>query len=136
MIETNIPNSAPIKLAAYYDEFIWYYPNCEMQTKQWFVENAKPDWILLDIGANIGYYSLLFSRLAPEGKVYAFEPTNTFEMLKQNLDYNHALNVIPYKTAVGKSTGAKTDKFFRIWGQEAETLECPFITISKCLASE
>ena len=131
MIETNIPNSAPIKLVAYYEEFIWYYPNCEMQTKRWFVENAKPDWIFLDIGANIGYYSLLFSRLAPEGKVYAFEPTSTFDMLTQNLDFNHASNVIPYKMAVGKSTGTKTDKFFRIWGQEAETLECPFTTIDQ-----
>jgi FkbM family methyltransferase len=131
VIETNIPNSAPIKLVAYYDEFIWYYPNCEMQTKRWFVENAKPDWIFLDVGANIGYYSMLFSRLAPEGKVYAFEPTSTFDMLLQNLDFNHASNVIPYKMAVGKSTGIKTDKFFRIWGQEAETLECPFTTIDQ-----
>jgi len=131
MIETNIPNSAPIKLIAYYDEFMWYYPNCEMQAKRWFVENAKPDWVFLDVGANIGYYSILFSRLAPEGKVYAFEPTSTFDMLKQNLDFNHASNVVPYKMAVGKSTGTKTDKFFRIWEQEAETLECPFTTIDQ-----
>jgi len=81
MIETNVPDSEPIKLIAYYEEFLGYYPNCEMQTKQCFVDNAKQDWVFLDIGANIGYFSILFSRLAPEGKVYAFEPTDTFDML-------------------------------------------------------
>ena len=132
MVYTNVPNQKPISLPAYYEEFAQYYPNCEMQTKQWFAENAKPDWVFLDIGANIGYYSILFSRLAPEGKIYAFEPTNTFDMLKENLEYNKARNVIPYKMAVGNLTGIRTDKFYRIWDDKvdkAESLECPFTTI-------
>ena len=134
MVYTNIPNQEAISLPSYYDEFSWYYPNCEMQTKQWFVENAKPDWIFLDIGANIGYYSILFSRLAPQGKIYAFEPTNTFDMLKENLGYNKTANVIPFKMAVGNTTGIKTENFYRLWDEKedkAESLECPFTTIDQ-----
>jgi FkbM family methyltransferase len=35
---------------------------------------ARPDWIVLDIGANIGYAAAMFARLCPNGRVYAFEP--------------------------------------------------------------
>jgi len=35
----------------------------------------KPDSVFYDLGANIGFYSLLASRLISEGKIYAFEPS-------------------------------------------------------------
>jgi len=35
---------------------------------------ARPDWTVLDVGANIGYLAAMFSRLCPSGRVYAFEP--------------------------------------------------------------
>ena len=66
MIKTNVPGMAPIELVSYYDEFLFYYPDCELQTKAWFVEHAQADWVYLDCGANIGYYSILFSRLSPQ----------------------------------------------------------------------
>jgi hypothetical protein len=88
MIQTNVPGRPPIELPAFYPEFAWYYPNCELETKYWFVRNVQPDWTIFDIGANIGYYSVLFSQLAPQGRVYAFEPTVTVEILKANLAHN------------------------------------------------
>lgn len=39
-----------------------------------FRDLVKPDSTILDIGANIGYFSVLGASLAPQGKVYAFEP--------------------------------------------------------------
>lgn len=37
--------------------------------------NIEPGMVILDIGANVGFYSLLFaSKVGPRGKVYAFEP--------------------------------------------------------------
>jgi len=50
---TLIPGHKPIELKAYYPHQIEYYPECELQTKRWFVENVRPDWIMFDIGANI-----------------------------------------------------------------------------------
>lgn len=135
-IITNIPGQPSIELISYYDKFIKYYPNCEMQTKHWFVQNTKPDWVLLDCGANIGYYSILFSRLAPQGHVYAFEPTITFEMLIQNLAHHHCPNVTPLQTALGMKAGDYRDKIFRIWGEEPENSIYHFSTIDSFVADK
>jgi len=58
---------------------------------------------VLDVGANIGYYTLLFSRLVGErGRVIAFEPDpNNFTLLCRNLADNQCDNVIPHQRAVG-----------------------------------
>jgi len=100
-----------------------------MATKSWFVNNAQPDRVVLDCGANIGYYSILFSRLCPEGRVYAFEHTVTFEMLETNLRHRKARNVIPVRLAVGDRTGDRRKDIFRIWGKPAERNVYPFTTI-------
>jgi len=51
--------------------------------------------VVVDIGANIGYYSLIFAKLVGNnGKVYAFEPEpNNFELLKKNVMINDYTNV-------------------------------------------
>lgn len=126
---TNIPNFPPIELVAYYDEFISYYPNCEMQVKSWFVRNIQEDWIIFDCGANIGYYSILFSKLAPKGRIFAFEPTSTYDMLLLNLTHNKANNVTSIKEALGKNTGIQEESIFRIWGKPGEKNVYPFTTI-------
>jgi FkbM family methyltransferase len=37
--------------------------------------HIEPGMVILDIGANVGFYSLLFAqKVGPQGKVYAFEP--------------------------------------------------------------
>lgn len=43
--------------------------------RRFFEEQIRPGMAVLDIGANIGLYALLFARLAgPEGRVCGFEP--------------------------------------------------------------
>jgi FkbM family methyltransferase len=68
---------------------------------------VKKGDVVLDIGANIGYYSLLASgRIGPEGKVYAFEPVpSTFDMLKRNITINQMENIIPVNVAVSDFFG-------------------------------
>ena len=124
-----IPKRNPIELISYYDEFAWYYPTCEMETKRWFVDNVQSDWCIFDIGANVGYYSILFSRLAPSGQIFAFEPTSTEAMLRANLAHHQVRNIEVHKIAVGRQPGLRTDDIFRIWGHDAERNEYPFVSV-------
>jgi len=129
IVETQVPDRPSIPLVAYYDEFIGYYPNCEMATKRWFVENVRPDWVLLDCGANIGYFSILFSRLAPQGRVFAFEPTRTFEMLEANLRHNGAANVTAVNAALGRRPGPAAASIHRVWGHAVDRGTFEFTSI-------
>jgi len=50
------------------------------------------DATIIDVGANFGLMSLPFAQLAPEGRVYAFEPTHyAIAKLKHNLSLNPKL---------------------------------------------
>jgi FkbM family methyltransferase len=65
------------------------------------------DWVL-DIGANVGYYTTLLSRLVgPSGRVFAFEPMpQTVEILAFVLQQSGCFrNVTLLNTAVGESAG-------------------------------
>lgn len=125
-IETIIPGRAPIELVAFYDEFRSYYPLCELETKRWFVENVQPDWWIFDIGANVGYYSILFAQLAPRGHVVSFEPTSTAQMLRANLTHNSIANVDIHQVALGATTGVHQDRIFRLWGGDGDVGEYSF----------
>lgn len=73
-----------------------------------FIKNEiKRDDIVLDIGANIGYYTLIFAKLVGEnGKVFAFEPDPTnFAILKKNVKINGYKNVVLINKAVSDKAG-------------------------------
>jgi FkbM family methyltransferase len=63
--------------------------------------------VVVDIGANIGYYTLIFAKLVgPEGKVFAFEPDPVnFALLTKNIETNGYKNVEPVRKAVSNRTG-------------------------------
>lgn len=62
---------------------------------------------VLDIGANIGFHTLLFARaVGPSGHVWAFEPdTGNFGTLRRNLEMNPYGNVTAVQAAVGTTPG-------------------------------
>lgn len=90
---TLVPQAAPIELIDYDDALVEYYPECELQTKRWFVETVGHDWVVCDVGADIGCYSILCSRLAPSGRVLAFSPRRTIRKLERNVALNRCRNV-------------------------------------------
>jgi FkbM family methyltransferase len=63
---------------------------------------VRPGQVVLDIGANIGYYTLLFARLVgATGRVVAFEPDpQSFSLLQKNIAENHYGNVTAFRVAV------------------------------------
>ena len=57
--------------------------------------------VVLDVGSNIGTHSILLSKKAKSGQVYAFEPQSlVFSILQNNLLLNNCTNVTPYRFAV------------------------------------
>ena len=63
---------------------------------------------VVDLGANIGYYTLLAARLVGEkGRVFSFEPEpNNFALLIKNVELNRYDNVIPVQKAVSDKNAA------------------------------
>jgi len=71
------------------------------------VELVRPGATVLDVGAHIGYYTLLFSRLAgPHGRVVAFEPSpRNLPVLRWHVARNRCANVRVEAAAVAAETG-------------------------------
>ena len=67
----------------------------------------KPGDVVLDLGANIGYYTLLCAKLVGQaGKVFAFEPDpDNFAILERNVELNEYENVVAVQAAVSNSSG-------------------------------
>lgn len=65
----------------------------------------KPNQNFLDVGANIGYYSILASKIVGRnGRVYSFEPSlREFFRLIKNIDLNKCTNIIPLNIALSDS---------------------------------
>jgi len=66
--------------------------------------------VVLDIGANIGYYALIESRLVgASGKVYAVEPVSTnIRFLVANKKRNRCDNIEVFRLAIGDKNGKST----------------------------
>ncbi len=66
------------------------------------IKNIKDGDIVIDVGANIGYYTLLFAKKVGEnGKVYAFEPDPvSFAILEKNIKDNKLRNVEVFNIAL------------------------------------
>lgn len=79
----------------------------ELETTKLFCNLIKKGMIVVDIGAHIGYYTLIAAKLVgPKGKVYAFEcePT-TFKHLLKNVQINGFKNVVLVNKAVCDKSG-------------------------------
>jgi FkbM family methyltransferase len=64
--------------------------------------------VCLDVGAHVGYYTLLAAKLVgPPGHVYAFEASpTTYRSLEANLARNRVANVTPANVAAGAEEGS------------------------------
>ena len=74
---------------------IWLTGRWEPVITECFCRLLSPGDTFVDVGANIGYYSLLASRLVgPGGRVYSIEASPTiFALLRGNIELNRAMNV-------------------------------------------
>jgi FkbM family methyltransferase len=72
---------------------------------------VKENYVIMDVGAWIGQYTLLFAELANRGRVYAFEPeSEAYNVLCKNVERNNLRNICVERIALSSSTGRA--KFF------------------------
>lgn len=61
----------------------------------------KPDMCFVDVGAYVGFYSVLISKILTEGEVISFEmDKNSYKILNKNLEINECYNVITSNKAI------------------------------------
>ena len=79
----------------------------EYEQRLAFENETREGCVVFDIGAHVGFYTLLASVLVgPQGKVYAFEPyPRNVAFLKQHLALNSVANVELIEAAVSDHTG-------------------------------
>ena len=72
-----------------------------------FLASVRKGTVVVDIGANIGIWSVLMSKaVGPGGTVLAFEPSpNNAALLRANLERNDCMNVQVVEAAVGRTSG-------------------------------
>lgn len=74
----------------------------EQETAQEFLTVLQEGDVVVDVGAHVGFYTLLgASRIGERGHVYAFEPApGNFEILNRNISINNLKNITTIKKAV------------------------------------
>jgi FkbM family methyltransferase len=86
---------------------IFFFNIFEPEITEYVKHALSPGDIFIDIGANVGYYSLLAGKLVGStGKVFAFEASpRIFAMLQDNLKLNNMCNVLAKNVAITETPG-------------------------------
>lgn len=93
------------------DAFLAHYVRGEYEplTADWVRRSSRRGMVAVDVGAHIGYFTLLLARLAgPEGRVYAVEPAaDNLAFLERNVTANGLRTVTIVPVAAGAGRGPR-----------------------------
>ncbi len=85
-----------------------------------FVKHVRSAAIVLDIGANLGWYTVLAAKSAPNIPIHSFEmDANNFGLLSDNIRLNRAANVTAHHLAVSDCDG--TGKYSDVLSQGSDS---------------
>jgi FkbM family methyltransferase len=119
VVEATLPNDARLRLWSKGDDDVasavfWRgWLGHESETSAHFFDLARSAGVTIDIGAHVGYFSLLAGLANPNGIVYAFEPLDAvYARLRRNVALNDLSNVRCEKIALGRQSG--TAEFFHV----------------------
>jgi len=85
-----------LKLPDIVQNYLYYFGIWEPNLSNYFRQNLKPGDIVIDCGANVGYYSLLAAKIVTSsGKVHAIEASpKIVDMLTTNVKLNNFGDII------------------------------------------
>ena len=84
------------------------FGNRELEHREMLRRIVRPGMTIFDVGANIGYYAIMESKLVGDaGHVIAVEPSHTnIDLLKQNIELNSVENVSVLSGAISDKNGS------------------------------
>jgi FkbM family methyltransferase len=95
-----VPHMQEVDFAAHIYRSLTYEPGIDF-----WLRDRRYD-VVIEIGANVGLHTLMFSRMWPDATVYSFEPSRTaYQRLLENLALNECANVLPFNCAVAAESG-------------------------------
>lgn len=96
----------------------------EEETTKLFKKIIRRGDVVIDLGSNIGYFTLLAAQhVGPTGKVFAFEPEPTnFFYLKKNIGINNFNNAHAFQMAASNKNG-KTKLYICSYDSGHHTIE-------------
>ena len=102
--------SVKCRMIIYPDTFTSYMyekGDYEIEVVRFIRRVIRPGMVCVDIGAHVGYFSLLMAKLVgPRGRVISFEPTaRSNSILRENSECNNFRNIIIEPSAVGDAEG-------------------------------
>ncbi|OGX15730.1 MAG: hypothetical protein A2166_03120 [Omnitrophica WOR_2 bacterium RBG_13_41_10] len=124
-------------------QFGWLYAfEYEPETSLVFEQIVKPGMTVVDVGANIGYYTLLAAKLVGnEGKVYAFEPNPSFYwLLQKNIRINALDKIVEaFQVAIGNTESKSilfigkciTTSLFKVLDSAEQAISVNVISLDK-----
>lgn len=107
-VKAQLPNGTALTIWSLGDdavatELFWRgWSGYEPETSVIFHDLAARSRLTVDVGAHVGYYTLLAAHTNPAGRVIAFEPMpRVYERLQRNVQLNGLLNVVCHPVALG-----------------------------------
>ena len=112
-VRSQLPNGKVLRLWSRGDDWIsnqvfWRgWAGYEPETTPLFFELAREADVVIDVGAFVGFYSLLAALANPHGRVIAFEPMDdNAERFRRHIELNDLDNVELVRAAVSAESGS------------------------------
>lgn len=143
LVESRLPNGRVFKLNSKADDWVsnqvfwreWH--GYEPETSPLFFRLAEKSAVTFDVGAYVGFFTLLAAHANPQGQVFAFEPmSKIYERFQNHIKLNDLQNVEAILGAVGDKEGEA--EFFHQEGLDLPTsssLSYEFMKTAESLVS-
>lgn len=78
----------------------------EQKEIHYLLQKLPKQGVFIDVGANIGFWSLMFAEKFPQAKIYSIEANpSTFDLLRENIEINKFLNIYSINIGVSDKIG-------------------------------